>query len=242
MDDMTARSFVRALTPHITEKEKDKLARFYKGDDRQTEALGVRFGIVFDTARRYTAMPLVEIETLLESDYYEVRMGAVSIMDFQARAKKTPPEHKRKLYDLYLRRHDRIDNWDFVDRAATHVVGGYLVDKSRDPLYRLAKSDNPWERRTAVVATYFFVKKGELDDTLAIAEILIDDGHELVNKAVGTFLREVGKKDEGRLRDFLDTYAATMPRVTLRYAVEKLDKETKRHYMTRSAKSAGRSE
>lgn len=228
---MTAARFIDALTPHITEAEKGKLQRFYKGDDANTTALGVRFGIVFSTAKRYIDMPLDEIETLLEDVHYEVRMGAVSIMDHDVRRKKTSPERKSALYELYLRRHDRIDNWDFVDRAAPHVIGGYLWDKPRDPLYRLAHSGNRWERRTAMVATYFFVRKGELDDALAIAAALADDTHELVNKAVGTLLREVGKRDEDRLRSFLDIRAATLPRVTLRYAVEKMDGATKKHYM-----------
>ena len=228
---MTATAFVRELSRHITEPEQAKLRRFYRGDDPHTKALGVRFGIVFDTAKRYAAMPVVEIEKLLESDYYEVRMGAVSIMDHDVRRKKAPPERRGELYELYLRRHDRIDNWDLVDRAAPHVVGGYLWDKARDPLYRLARSADTWERRTAIVATYYLLKHGEVDDTYALTEILLHDHHDLVNKAVGTHLREAGKGDEERLRAFLDRHAATMPRVTLRYAVEKLDKETKGHYM-----------
>lgn len=229
---MTAFSFIGALTPHITEKEKEKLQRFYKGDDPDTKALGVRFGVVFETAKHYTDMPLNEIEALLEDNNYEVRMGAVSIMDHDVRRKKTPPERKRELYELYLRRHDRIDNWDFVDRGAPHVVVGYLFDKSRNPLYDLAHSENVWERRTAIVATYYFLKQGEVNDTFALSEILLHDKHDLVNKAVGTHLREAGKQDEPRLRAFLDEHAATMPRVTLRYAVEKLDKETRARYMS----------
>jgi 3-methyladenine DNA glycosylase AlkD len=231
MEEMTAREFIGALSQHIEEKEEVKLQRFYKGGDPHTQALGVRFGAVFDWAKHYTDMPLDEVEKLLEDDHYEVRMGAVSIMDFQARRKKTASKRRRELYELYLRRHDRIDNWDFVDRAAANVVGGYLWDKPRDPLYDLAASVNPWERRTAMVSTHYFLKNGEVNDALKIAAILIHDEHELVNKAVGTFLREVGKIDEKGLKGFLDRFAATMPRVTLRYAVEKFDEEAKAHYL-----------
>src|SRR5215813_2992313 len=135
-------------------------------------------------------MPLADIEKLLESPYYEVRMGAVSMMDFQARNKRITPEQRQALFDLYLRRHDRINNWDMVDRAAPYVVGGYLADKARDVLYRLARSRNPWERRTAIVSTWYFIRAGELDDTFQIAEILVNDEHELVQKAVGSWLRE----------------------------------------------------
>ena len=228
---MTADEFAGALKPHITEAEKVKLERFYKGDDSKTRALGVRFGTVFKLAKEYSAMPVAEIETLLEDDHYEMRIGAMRIMDYQVQRKSTSEAQRRALYELYLRRHDRIDNWDFVDAAAARVVGQYLADKPRQPLYDLARSDNRWERRTAMVATHAFIKKGEVDDALAIAEILIDDPDELVTKAVGTFLREAGKVDPDRLRGFLDRHAPTMPRVTLRYALEKLDPDTKRRYM-----------
>lgn len=152
-------------------------------------------------------------------------------MDFQSREKKTPEERKKELYELYLNRHDRLNNWDFVDRAACNVIGRYLENKPRDILYELAESDNVWERRTAIVSTHHFIKLGELDDTFKIAEILINDEHELINKAVGSWIREAGKRDENRLKNILNKYASSMPRVTLRYAIEKLDRETKKHYM-----------
>jgi 3-methyladenine DNA glycosylase AlkD len=151
-----------------------------------------------------------------------MRLGAVSIMDFQARARRTTPDQRKALFDLYLRRHDRINNWDLVDRAAPHVVGGYLADKPRKALYQLARSRNPWERRTAIVSTYYFIRGGDVEDTFEIAEILVNDQHELVQKAVGSWIREAGKKDQKRLVQFLAKHSATMPRVILRYAVEKL--------------------
>ncbi len=158
-------------------------------------------------------------------------------MDWQARRRSTPADRRRALYELYLRRHDRIDDWDLVDRAAPHVVGGYLADRPRDPLYVLARSRHWWERRTAIVATWFFIRRGELDDTFALAEVLVDDPVELVQKAVGGWVREAGKRDLPRLRDFLDRHAATMPRTALRYAVEHLDAEERRHYMAMSKAS-----
>jgi 3-methyladenine DNA glycosylase AlkD len=158
-------------------------------------------------------------------------MGAVSIMDFQARDKKTTPERRKELYELYIDRHDRINNWDMVDRSAPYVVGGYLFDKSRAPLYKLAKSKKPCERRTAIVATYFFIRQNEVDDTFKIAEILVNDKDELVNKAVGSWIREAGKRDEKQLISFLERFAGSMPRVTLRYAVEKFNKKEKEYYL-----------
>ena len=186
---------------------------------------------IFALAKEFSGMDPVEIEALLEADDHELRVGAVSIMDFQARARSTSEARRRDLYELYLRRHDRIDTWDLVDRAAPYVVGGYLSDKPRDPLYVLARSSDWWERRSAIVATYFFIRQDDLDDTFAIADILADDPEDLVQKAVGGWVREAGKRDPGRLIEFLDRHASTMPRTALRYAIEHLDPETRRHYM-----------
>jgi len=158
-------------------------------------------------------------------------MGAVSIMDFQARDKKHSPDRKKELYQLYLDSHGKINNWDLVDRSAPYVVGGYLFDKARTPLYKLARSKNIWERRTAIVSTYFFIRQNDIEDTFKIAEILIFDKEDLINKAVGSWIREAGKRDNQKLVSFLKKYAATMPRVTLRYAIEKLDKKQKATFM-----------
>jgi 3-methyladenine DNA glycosylase AlkD len=190
---------------------------------------------LFDTARAFTWIPLEEIESLLENKYYEIRMGAVSIMDFRAREKKTTEPEKKFMFDLYTRRHDRIDNWDLVDRSAPHVVGGYLADKPRSILYKLAKSKNVWERRTAIVSTWFFIRRNELDDTFRIAELLLKDKHDLIQKAVGSWIREAGKRDKKRLLDFLDAHALIMPSAMLstrRNAVGQLDKKTKEKYLT----------
>ena len=187
-------------------------SKFFADDNKTNKILGVRMSDIFTLAKQFSQMPLEEIETLLSSDYYEARMGAVSIMDFQARDKKLTPEKRKKLYQLYLDRHDRINNWDLVDRSAPYVVGGYLFDKSRAPLYKLARSKNIWERRTAIVSTYFFIRQNDIEDTFKIAEILVFDKEDLINKAVGSWIREAGKRDNQKLVSFLDKYAATMPR------------------------------
>src|SRR5262249_35610427 len=145
------------------------------------EFAGVRMGEVFALAKKFAAMKPAEIEKLLESPIHEARVGAVSIMDFQARDRKTVSERRKELFDLYLRRHDRINNWDLVDRSAPYVVGGYLADKPRKVLYRLARSKNVWERRTAIVSTYYFIRQGEIDDTFRLAEMLVKDRHDLIH-------------------------------------------------------------
>jgi len=198
----------------------------------QLPADPVRMADVFALAKRFLGMELDQIEVLLDSPTREHRIGAISIMDFQTRRRATPEDQRRLLYELYLRRHDRIDDWSLVDRAAPSVVGGYLVDKPRDPLYALARSESVWERRTAITATWTFIRRGELDDTFAIAELLVNDPEHLVQTAVGGWIREAGKRDLDRLRAFLDTHAATMPRTALRYAIEHLDADERRRYRT----------
>lgn len=191
----------------------------------------VPMGAIFALAKTFIDMAPAEIDVLLDQPEHDARVGAVSIMDFQARRASTSPERRRELYELYLRRHDRIDNWDLIDRSAPHVVGGYLYDKPRDQLYTLARSDSQWERRTAIVATYYFIRHNDVDDTFAIAEILVDDDAELVRKAVGGWIREAGKRDRDRLLAFLDRHAASMPRTTLRYAIQHLTPDEKHRYM-----------
>ena len=144
-----------------------------------------------------------------------------------------------ELYQLYLRRHDRVNNWDLVDLAARDVVGAYLRDRPRGILYALARSPFWPERRTAVVATAYFIRDGDLDDTFAIAGLLLDDPHDLVHKATGWMLRYAGSKDRAPLLGFLDAHASVMPRAMLRAAIEHLDPELRRHYLGLGKTAAG---
>lgn len=229
---VSAEEFVKTLQTYASEAERKKIERYFQSDPEDNQVIGVRMKRIFDLAKASTDMPLEETENLLERPYYEARMGAVSIMDFLTRRKNTSEEQRKALFDLYIERHDRINNWDLVDRAAGRVVGGYLYefDKSRAVLYELARSNGVWERRTAIVSTSYFIGKGELDDTYGIAEILMGDDHDLIHKAVGSWIRHAGQKDQGKLLDFLDRHAATMSRTMLRYATEKLDEERRVYY------------
>jgi len=199
--------------------------------DEDDAILGVRMGQVFALAKESMDMSLEEVEKLLESPLHEMRVGAVSIMDFQARSKKTTEARRKELFDLYVRRHDRINTWDLVDRSAPYVVGGYLIDKPRKILYKLARSKNMPERRTAIVSTLYFIGKGDLEDAFKLAEILLHDEEDLIHKANGWALRFAGDKDREQLIRFLDKYAASMPRVTLRYATEHFDKKLRERYL-----------
>jgi 3-methyladenine DNA glycosylase AlkD len=228
--NVTAEQLVKRLEAHRSPDELKKYERYFKVGERDP-FMGVRMGQVFALAKEFIDMPPAEIEKLLESPIHEVRTGALSIMDKQARRKKTPESRRKELFDLYIRRHDRINNWDLVDVCAPYVVGGYLFDKPRDILYKLARSENIWERRTAIVSTGYFIRQSDVDDTFKIAEILLIDDQDLIHKATGWMLRAAGDLDCQRLLDFLDKHAATMPRTMLRYAIEHLDKEQRDHYL-----------
>lgn len=235
-ENITAELFVERLWKLQSDEELAKIQRYFKSGKGQygegDKFIGVRMGQLFALAKEFVAMPPLEIEKLLQDNIHEIRAGALSIMDKQARIKKTPESRRKELYELYIRRHDRINNWDLVDVSCIYVVGGYLFDKPRDILYQLAISDNMWERRTAIVSTAYFLKYGQVDDTFKIAEILLHDEQDLIHKAVGGWIRQAGKnKHRARLLEFLDQFAATMPRTMLRYAIEHLDDAQRKHYM-----------
>jgi 3-methyladenine DNA glycosylase AlkD len=233
----TAAEFAAKMESYRSPAEAMKLMRYFKtGEGEYGEGdvfMGVRMGQIFALAKAYINLPAEEIDKLLDSPIHEIRTGALSIINQQARLKKTPMSQRKVLYDLYLRRTDRINNWDLVDICAPYVVGGYLYlsGEPRDVLYELAKSENVWERRTGIVATGYFIKQGDLADTFKIAEILLGDKHDLIHKATGWMLRSAGQINRPLLQNFLEKYAATMPRTMLRYSLEHFDKPLKSYYM-----------
>lgn len=238
---MTAAEVVAALEAVASPEEAAKLARYFKtGPGEYGEGdrfLGLHLGTVSDLAKQNVGMPVSELERLLESPFHEARTTALSIMHQEARKKRTGPERRKELFDLYLRRHDRINNWDLVDLACRSVVGAYLMDRPRDILYRLARSQNLWERRTAMVSCWTFIRAGQTDDAIAIATILLDDKEDLIHKATGWMLRTIGDVDRPVLLAFLADHAATMPRTVLRYAIEKFSPEERKRWMAVKATS-----
>lgn len=239
MAEPTAQAFIAALWENQSDRELEKIGRYFKsgaGDYGEGDRfIGVRMGTVFALAKAFVGMPPDEIERLLESDIHEARAGAVSIMAKQYALKKTLPERHAELAQLYLRRHDRINNWDLVDLGAWQVLGIWLRDKDRSLLYELARSDNLWERRTAMFATMAFIKPRQFDDVMAIAEILVNDPHDLIHKVVGGMLRTVAMRDKPRVEAFLARHAATMPRVMLRYSIEHFSPSERADWLGRKA-------
>jgi 3-methyladenine DNA glycosylase AlkD len=240
--ELTAKRILVELKKIQSDEELLKHQRYFRFDpDNQPKDnyfIGVRMGDIFKLAKEFVDMPVREIETLMESPIHEARVGALSIMGQSAKAKKLTEQRLAELYELYIRRHDRINNWDLVDLAAYYVVGKYLADKPRDILYKLARSKNLWERRSAIVATaHFILKQKQIDDTFAIAEILVNDDEDLVHKGTGWMVRAAGDVDRPRLLAFLDKHAPRMPRVLLRYSIEKLDKKQREYYLDLKNKS-----
>lgn len=224
---LTAAEFEARLRAMATDEQRVKYKRFFPGDE---SLVGVPMGAVFALARENLAMPVTDIELLLESETHESRAGACSVMGKAATAKRVSPDRHRELYELYLRRHDRINTWDLVDLTAYQVAGSFLVHKPRTPLDELAASAFWPERRSAIVATGAFLKRGEIDDTLRIATTLAEDDVELVQKGVGWMLRYAGDVDQTALLAFLDEHAVHMSRTAVRAATEKLDKPTRARY------------
>lgn len=232
---LTAKNFTKELEKHQSDKELQKIQRYFKTGENEyghgDKFIGVKMGQVFAIAKEFGEMPIGEIEKLLESPIHEVRAGAVSLMDKASRDKKISQDRLKEFFELYMRRHDRINNWDLCDLGCLHMTGSYLFDKSRSILYKLAKSKNIWERRTAILSTCYFIRQGELDDTFKIAEVLVRDEEELIHKATGWMLRFAGTKNAKKLISFLDKYAATMPRTLLRYSIEHFNKKDREYYM-----------
>jgi 3-methyladenine DNA glycosylase AlkD len=231
MPDPSAQTVLAALQDAADPDDVAYVARYYSGTTPDNRIMGVRMPKVFPIAKAHQAMANSEIEALLDDPHYEARMAAVSVMDYQAARSRLPDGQRQALFDLYLRRHDRIDTWDLVDRAAPKVVGRYLVDKDRRVLDRLAQHVDPWRRRTAIVATFAFLRLGETADTFRIARQLATDPHPYVQKAVGSWLREAGKRDETGLIAVLDQLGADLPRATRKTATEKLPPEIRARYL-----------
>ncbi len=238
--ELTAESFIQRLMELRSDAELAKIQRYFKSEAGAAGSgdtfIGVKMGSLFALAKEHLEMPLAEIEKLLENEIHEVRAGALSIMGKQFGSKKTSELRRQELFELYLRRHDRVNNWDLVDLGALYVLGPWLLrfefgGKERKVLYELAKSKNLWERRSAIVATGPLIKKGEVDDCFAIALLLLQDAEDLVHKGTGWMLRAAGDLDRPRLLAFLDEHAASMPRVLLRYSIEKLSPEQRMHYL-----------
>jgi 3-methyladenine DNA glycosylase AlkD len=230
---MTAKEARTKLNALASPEVAASSARFFKtGPGEYGEGdtfIGVRVPALRKLARECRALPLTEIEALLHSPVHEERLLALLVLVLGVG--KCDDAHRKVVYEFYLGNTQHVNNWDLVDTSAPAIVGGYLRDKPRKPLVRLAKSASLWERRIAVVATQHFIRLDEFDDTLAISRLLLSDKEDLIHKATGWMLREVGDREDAALEAFLDEHGSAMPRTMLRYAIEHFPPEKRLAYL-----------
>jgi 3-methyladenine DNA glycosylase AlkD len=191
--------------------------------------LGIRVPVLRTFVRKHETLSLQDIESLLDSPWHEERIVALLIL--VRRYERGEEADRDAIYDLYLRKTARINNWDLVDCSAPQIVGAHLRDRDRAVLYSLAKSSSLWERRIAILATFHYIRGGDFRDALAIAALLLDDRHDLIHKAAGWMLREIGNRDRAVEEKFLRKHSARMPRTMLRYAIEKFPATLRRTYL-----------
>jgi 3-methyladenine DNA glycosylase AlkD len=193
--------------------------------------IGLKVPVLRKLAKQYATLPLAEIELLLHSEIHEQRLFALMLLVMQA--SKADSSGKKAIHKFYLANTRWINNWDLVDLSAPQIVGAYLADKDRKILYKLARSKSLWQRRIAIVATFAFIRADDFGDTLSLAEILLSDREDLIHKAAGWMLREVGKRDLAALEGFLNKHTLAMPRTMLRYAIEKFPEKKRLGYLKR---------
>ena len=191
--------------------------------------IGVRVPDQRRTAKKYWNIPLTDVLVLLKSGIHEHRLTALFILTQQFN--KGDEDLRQQIVDIYLSNTAYVNNWDLVDSSAHKILGAWLVDKDRDVLYGLAESESLWDRRISIISTFAFIDRGDMVDAVSLAGMLVDDGHDLIHKASGWVLREVGKKDQSLLEEFLLEHYETMPRTMLRYAIERLPEERRKFYL-----------
>ena len=229
----TITSELQALT---NAEKREIFPRFFKaGKGEYGEGdrfLGVTVPNIRAIAKLHKDISIEEIRGLIQSEWHEVRLCALIIM--VEKSKKKDEALRKELFNLYLSQTKRINNWDLVDLSCRFIIGEYLLDKSRDILYQLAQSSLLWDNRIAIVSTYAFIRKGQLEDTYALSDLMMHHPHDLMHKAIGWMLREAGKRDSERLYDYVMSHRADMPRTMLRYAIEKFSPKERAILMKRA--------
>ncbi|HWQ60613.1 MAG TPA: DNA alkylation repair protein [Candidatus Fimivivens sp.] len=232
---MSASNIIRRLKSVGTPEKAKVLSGFFKTGRGQYGEGDVFLGVTVPEqraiAREFRDLPLSEIETLLSTRYHEARLTGLLMLTYSY--ERADEDERKTIYDFLLVHRRAMNNWDLVDVIVPKIIGEYALThrNSRKLLRKFAKSDDLWERRMAIVSTAAFIRAGQFDDTLSICESLLGDPHDLIHKATGWMLREVGKRDESVLRAFLDEYSVRMPRTMLRYAIERLPKKERIRYM-----------
>lgn len=233
---MTAAEIKKELLDLSDPEKKEFLPYFFKTGSGQYGEGDLFIGVVVPQQRKlvkkYKSLPFPEVEKLLSDPYHECRLTGLLFLVEQFN--KTKNEEQRKaIYDFYIAHADRINNWDLVDLSCRDIVGGYLWDKSRDPLYTFARTEHLWLQRISIISTYYFIKRNDFKDTFSISDILTDHPHDLIHKATGWMLREAGKMNQEALHCYLTDNARyrKMPRTMLRYAIEKYPENIRKQFL-----------
>lgn len=231
--------YVEQIIKQLIELSDPKIAqhsqRFFKTGDGEYGAgdhfLGLRVPVLRKMVKQHKHLSLDEAIDLLKSEYHEVRLCAIFFLVALFERAKSFPQEQDLIVNAYLSNTQYINNWDLVDSSAHKILGKYLLEKDRDILYTLSRSDYLWEKRISMMATYTFIKEHQFEDTFRIAETLLNDSHDLIHKIVGWMLREVGNQDKLAEQQFLKVHYKKMPRTMLRYAIEKFSKEERAAYL-----------
>ncbi|MDR3628370.1 MAG: DNA alkylation repair protein [Ignavibacteriaceae bacterium] len=230
---MSLFSLRTALKAGADKEQAKNLQRFFKtGPGEYGEGdifLGFKVPVLRSIAKQHLDLTFDELQNLIESPIHEERMAALMILVL--RFPKSTPEEKNKIFKFYIKNSKNINNWDLVDLSAPQIVGGYLIDRDKNILNKLSSSKNLWEKRISILATFQFIKEKQFDTALTIAEKLLNDEHDLIHKAVGWMLREIGKRDLETEEDFLKGRYKNMPRTMLRYAIEKFPEKKRKAYL-----------
>ncbi len=231
--NMNAKEFRKEIRALIEPDYIEQTKYFFKtGKGEYSEHdvfLGIRVPKLRNLSKRYKEISIAEIEKILQSKYHEERLCALFLLTHYF--ENGNDKERINIYKLYLNNTQHINNWDLVDVSAYKVIGAHLFERSRKPLYKLAKSKSLWERRISIVSTYYFIKRNQFDDTLALAELLLNDEEDLMHKAVGWMLRELGKNNINVEKKFLKTNYKNIPRTTLRYAIERFSEEERKKFL-----------
>jgi 3-methyladenine DNA glycosylase AlkD len=227
------KDIIKQLTSLGSKKRAEINSYFFKtGKGEYGEGdifLGITMPVIRKQVKKYTDIPLTDTLSLLASKYHEIRMFALQVM--VTKYKKATPAEKRIIFNSYLKNTKFINNWDLIDTSAEHIIGAHLFDKSRTKLYSLMKSKNLWNRRISILATFYFIRRSDFTDTITISKHLLNDTEDLMHKAVGWMLREVGKRNITILETYLREHYTTMPRTMLRYAIEKFPEKRRKAYL-----------
>jgi len=228
---MKARDEIRALANKEIAKHSLRFFKTAKGEYGHGDIfLGVRTPQIRLIAKKHIGISTTEMKTLIKSKYHEERLlGLIILVNKYSKAKDE--KSKNQLYKIYVSSFKYVNNWDLVDVTCPHIIGKHLMDNDRSILYSWAKSDDLWTKRIAIVSTHWFIRKNDLDDTFKIAEMLLNDEHDLIHKAVGWMLREAGKRDLEKEETFLKKYYKNMPRTMLRYSIEKFPEPKRQKYL-----------